>query len=221
MTKPTSTQNFTWPYDRAEHISDAVIHAMGCAFGIFGAASLLIAAGRDGTSGEIASIAVYAFGLVTMLGLSAAYNLWPVSPAKWILRRFDHAAIYVMIAGTYTAFVSQMPRDDLSDALLIGVWVAALAGAAIKLALPGRYDRAAILLYLFIGWSGVAYYQRVVAALPASSLVLLLIGGLLYTIGVIFHAWQSLRFQNAIWHGFVLAAAMCHYAAILIFVSRG
>src|SRR5689334_7878071 len=141
MTKPTNPRNFTWPYDRAEQISDAVIHAIGCTFGIIGAIWLLIAAGRAGTGGEFASIAVYAFGLVTMLGLSAAYNLWPVSPAKWILRRFDHAAIYVMIAGTYTAFVSQMPRDGLSSALLIGVWVAALAGAAIKLALPGRYDR--------------------------------------------------------------------------------
>lgn len=126
-----------------------------------------------------------------------------------------------MIAGTYTAFVSQLPGDAASLVLLLGVWAAALAGVVIKLLLPGRYDRAAILLYLFIGWSGVAYYQRVVAALPASSLALLLIGGALYTIGVIFHAWQGLRFQNAIWHGFVLAAAMCHYAAILIFVSRG
>ncbi|MBL8895464.1 MAG: hemolysin III family protein, partial [Rhizobiales bacterium] len=127
MSRPTG---FAWPYDRAERISDAVVHALGCTLGICGAAWLLIAVARTGNAQEIASIAVYVFGLVTMLGLSAAYNMWPVSPAKWILRRFDHAAIYVMIAGTYTAFVSQMPRDGLSSALLIGVWVAALAGAA-------------------------------------------------------------------------------------------
>jgi hemolysin III len=94
-----------------------------------------------------------------------------------------------------------------------------LAGVAFKLFLPGRYDRVAIILYLLIGWSGAVYYQSVAEALPGSSLALLLAGGALYTIGVIFHAWQGLRFQNAIWHGFVLAAAMCHYAAILIFAS--
>ncbi|MBL8894936.1 MAG: hemolysin III family protein [Rhizobiales bacterium] len=218
MPRPTG---FAWPYNRAERISDAVVHALGCAFGVCGAAWLLIAVARTGNVQETASIAVYALGLVTMLGLSAAYNMWPVSPKKWRLRRFDHAAIYVMIAGTYTAFVSQMPGDGLSRALLIGVWGAALAGVVIKLLLPGRYDRAAIILYLLIGWSGTVYYQRVVASLPGQSLVLLLIGGVLYTIGVIFHAWQGLRFQNTIWHGFVLAAAVCHYVAILIFVSQG
>jgi hemolysin III len=216
-----SPAGFAWPYDRAERRADAVIHAAGCAFGVFGALWLLFVAARSASLREFAAVAVYALGLVMMLGLSAAYNMWPVSPAKWLLRRFDHAAIYVMIAGTYTAFVSQMPHDAASRILLIGVWAAALAGVLIKLFLPGRYDRAAIILYLLIGWSGVVHYQRVIEALPGSSLALLLSGGALYTIGVIFHAWQSLRFQNAIWHGFVLAAAMCHYAAILIFVSHG
>ena len=212
---------FTWPYDRAEHRADAVIHAAGCSFGVLGALWLLFVAARVESPREFAAIAVYAMGLIAMFGLSAAYNMWPVSPAKWLLRRFDHAAIYVMIAGTYTAFVSQMPHDAASSALLLGVWAAALAGVALKLFLPGRYDRAAIILYLLIGWSGVAYYQRVAESLPGPSLALLLIGGALYTIGVIFHAWQGLRFQNAIWHGFVLAAAICHYAAILIFAMRG
>jgi hemolysin III len=216
MSRPTA---FTWPYDRTERIVDAVIHAVGCGFGILGSLWLLTVAWRATSPREFAAVAVYAFGLVAMLGLSAAYNMWPVSPAKWLLRRFDHAAIYVMIAGTYTAFVSQMPGDALSGALLIGVWVAALAGVSIKLLLPGRYDRAAIILYLLIGWSGVVCYRRVAESLPGTSLVLLLTGGALYTIGVIFHAWQGLRFQNAIWHGFVLAAAICHYAAILLFAS--
>jgi hemolysin III len=216
MSRPTA---FTWPYDRTERIVDAVIHAAGCGFGIVGSLWLLIIGWRAASPREFAALAVYAIGLVAMLGLSAAYNMWPVSPAKWLLRRFDHAAIYVMIAGTYTAFVSQMPGDALSGALLIGVWMAALAGVFIKLMLPGCYDRAAILLYLLIGWSCALYYQRVAASLPAASLALLLTGGAFYTIGVIFHAWQGLRFQNAIWHGFVLAGAVCHYTAILIFAG--
>jgi hemolysin III len=210
---------FAWPYDRVEIVTDGVIHALGCAFGIIAAPWLVITAARVNHPHEFAAIAVYSFGLVAMLALSAAYNMWPVSPTKWLLRRFDHAAIYVMIAGTYTAFVSQMPGDWASRSLLIGVWAAAIAGVAVKLFLPGRFDRLAIILYLLIGWSGAVYYQRVVESLPAASLALLLIGGALYTIGVAFHAWESLRFQNAIWHGFVLAAAICHYAAIFIFAS--
>ncbi len=213
--------SFTWRYDHAERLSDAVVHAVGCCFGLCGAVWLLIIAARAGNPHEFAAIGVYSVGLVAMLGLSAAYNMWPVSPAKWLLRRFDHAAIYLMIAGTYTAFVSQMPGDALSTALLIGVWMAAFLGMLLKLFLPGRYDRAAIILYLVIGWSGALYYQRVAASLPSESLVLLLVGGALYTIGVIFHAWQGLRFQNTIWHGFVLAGAICHYVAILNFVSGG
>jgi hemolysin III len=217
----TETPNpaFAWPYDRAEIATDGVIHAIGCAFGIIAAPWVVIVAARTQSPQEFAAIAVYALGLVLMLGLSGAYNMWPVSPTKWLLRRFDHAAIYVMIAGTYTAFVSQMPGDAASRALLIGVWGAAIVGAALKLALPGRYDRLSLVLYLLIGWSGALYYQRVVESLPGASLVLLLVGGALYTIGIVFHAWNGLRFQNAIWHGFVLAAAICHYAAIFIFVS--
>jgi hemolysin III len=215
----TRNPNFAWPYDRTERIADGVIHTIGCVFGIIAAPWLLIIAARAGNPHEFAAIAVYALGLVAMLGLSAAYNMWPVSPAKWLLRRFDHAAIYVMIAGTYTAFVSQLPGDAASRALLIGVWMAAIIGVALKLLLPGHYDRLAIILYLLIGWSGAAYFQRVVEALPGASLALLLIGGALYTIGVVFHASQGLRFQNVIWHGFVLAAAICHYAAIFIFVG--
>jgi hemolysin III len=150
-----------------------------------------------------------------MLGLSAAYNLWPVSDTKWILRRFDHSAIYILIAGTYTPLMTQVKASVETVALLAGIWVAALAGAALKLALPGRLDRVSILLYLILGWSVVAVYDSVAAALPASALALIAAGGLLYSGGVVFHVWSGLRFQNAIWHAFVLAAAACHWGAIL------
>jgi hemolysin III len=150
-----------------------------------------------------------------MLGFSAAYNLWPISRTKWVLRRFDHSAIYVMIAGTYTPFIVQMKIGVVSMGLLIGVWLVAIVGITLKLLLPGRLDRLAILLYLLLGWSGVVFYEPIAAALPSLSLWLLAVGGILYSTGVIFHVWQNLRFQNAIWHGFVLVAACCHYSAVL------
>ena len=161
------------------------------------------------------SVLVYVVGLLAMLAFSAAYNMWPITPTKWILRRFDHSAIYLLIAGTYTPFLALMKSSLLSAGLGIGVWVSALVGMVLKLALPGRFDRFAIVLYLLLGWSGVIAYESMTSALPGPGLWLLAIGGILYSIGTLFHVWQTLRFQNAIWHAFVLLAASCHYSAVL------
>jgi hemolysin III len=150
-----------------------------------------------------------------MLVLSATYNLWPVSRAKWVLRRFDHSAIYVLIAATYTPFFIQVKDSIFAVVLLISVWCVAVGGTVLKLVLPGRFDRVSVGLYLAMGWSGLMLYDSVVSALPAMALWLVVAGGALYSLGVIFHAWQRLRFQNAIWHCFVLLGAACHYTAVL------
>jgi hemolysin III len=99
--------------------------------------------------------------------------------------------------------------------LLAGVWCVAIVGIVFKLVLPGRFDRLSVGLYLAMGWSGVMLYGRVVATLPTLALGFVAAGGALYSLGVIFHAWQRLRFQNAIWHCFVLLGAACHYTAVL------
>jgi hemolysin III len=152
---------------------------------------------------------------------AAAYNMWPISHAKWVLRRFDHSAIFLMIAGTYTPFIAQMKADIVAMGLLIGVWLTAVVGIIFKLMLPGRFDRLTVVLYLLLGWSGVVICEPVVAALPTLSIWLLAAGGALYSIGVVFYAWLSLRFQNAIWHAFVLVAACCHYSAVLFCLASG
>lgn len=204
-----------WHYDRAEIVADAAIHALGVIAGVIAATALIVVAALFASPAEIAAISIYAAGLLAMLCLSAAYNLWPVSPRKWLLRRFDHSAIYVLIAATYTPFMAQIADRWIAGALLIGVWSVALIGILLKLFLPGRFDRLSVGLYLGLGWSGVVAYEAVAAALPHLSLWCLAAGGVLYSLGVIFHAWRRLRFQNAIWHGFVLVAAGCHYAAVL------
>jgi hemolysin III len=203
-----------WPYDRAEIIADGVVHAIGVCLGLIGAVTIVvIAMGMERI--EIAPILVYVIGLVTMFALSAAYNMWPVSPAKWVLRRFDHSAIYLLIAGTYTPFLVQMKNVVASAGLGVGVWVSAVIGMVLKLAFPGRFDRLAVVLCLLLGWSIVIAYDSLASSLPSASLWLLAIGGILYSVGALFHAWHRLRFHNAIWHGFVLLAASCHYSAVL------
>jgi hemolysin III len=204
-----------WTYDRAELIADSVVHITGIALGLVAATALIVLAGVYATAIHIATVTIYAVGLIAMLSLSAIYNLWPVSPTKWVLRRFDHSAIYVLIAATYTPFLAQMHDRVIGISLLIGVWLVAIIGIALKIRLPGRFDRLAVGLYLALGWSGVIAYNSIAASVPSTALWLIAIGGVLYSLGVIFHAWQLLRFQNAIWHSFVLLAAACHYTAVL------
>jgi hemolysin III len=206
-------------YDRAEITADAVVHGVGLTLGVLGVAILVALAIRSPSNGGLAGALVYAAGLLAMLACSAAYNLWPVSRMKWLLRRFDHSAIYLLIAATYTPFMAQSKHGPLASTMLTLVWAIAAVGIVIKLALPGRFDRLSILLYLLLSWSGVMMYD-VIAALPSSTLWLLGAGGLLYTFGVIFHLWSHLRFQNAVWHTFVVVAAACHYAAVLDYLAR-
>src|SRR6478736_6492668 len=204
-----------WNYDRAELIADGIVHGIGVFGGLVAATVLIVLTAIYATAVEVAVVSVYVAGLLAMLVLSATYNLWPISRAKWLLRRFDHSAIYLLIAATYTPFILEVKDSGFALVLLAGVWCVAILGIVLKLLCPGRFDRVAVGIYLAMGWSGVMLYGPVVRALPALVLGFVLAGGLLYSFGVIFHAWRRLRFQNAIWHGFVLLGAACHYTAVL------
>ncbi|QND54259.1 hemolysin III family protein [Phyllobacterium sp. 628] len=180
----------------------------GVALAIAGAITMLALAPGEATS--YAAMTVYLATLVLSFTLSAIYNIWPVSPAKLFLRRFDHSAIYLLIAGTYTPFMAKSGTWWL----LSIVWAIALAGILLKLLKPHRFDRLSIALYLALGWSGVAGYQELTIALSATVMWLILAGGLVYSFGVIFHILERMRFHNAIWHSFVLVAASIHFAAV-------
>ena len=204
-----------WNYDRAELIADGIVHGVGVFSAIIGTTVLIVLAAVFASAYEIVTVSVYAAGLLAMLGFSAAYNLWPVSQRKWLLRRFDHSAIYVLIAATYTPIFAQLQDRVFAMSLLAGVWGVAAIGVVLKLVFPGRFDRLSVGLYLAMGWSGIIASDAGLSSLPRVALWLIFAGGLLYSFGVIFHAWQRLRFQNVIWHCFVLLGAACHYTAVL------
>jgi predicted membrane channel-forming protein YqfA (hemolysin III family) len=128
---------FPWNYDRSEIIADGVIHALGICSGLIGSVIIIVIASHSTKIVTITSVLIYAAGLVAMLGFSAAYNMWPVSPTKWVLRRFDHSAIYLLIAGTYTPFIAQLKISFASGGLLTGVWLTAGFGVVLRLVLPG------------------------------------------------------------------------------------
>lgn len=204
---------------RAELIADAVVHLLGLGFGLAACITLLVLIVQKPDTPRGISLGLYAFGLLAMLGCSALYNLTPHARLKALFRRFDHAAIFVMIAGTYTPF-SLILIGGLPGVLLLGfVWSVALIGVFLKLRYPLRFEKLSVAAYLLLGWVILAALQPLISNASLAALVLLLTGGGLYSLGVIFHLWERLPYQNAIWHVFVLAAAACHYAAILVDVA--
>ncbi len=195
---------------------DGAIHAAAIVAALVGTAALLWIAIARGSADDIAASAIYATGLLAMLGCSCAYNL-----ARWTrhgdwLRSLDNSAIFIMIAGTYTPFTVLHMQGAWSLSLTGAVWAIAAAGILVRL-LNGRlFDRISIGLYLALGWMGLIALAPLVQALDNATLILLVVGGGLYTIGVVFHLWERLPFQTAIWHTFVVAAAATHYAAVVV-----
>jgi len=199
-----------------EHIADRWVHVLGLGLGLPAALGVVVVAALGGAQGQLAPVALYAAGLLAMLGCSAAYHLRRASTRRDWLRRLDHAAIFAMIAGTYTPFTLKLERA-WALGLTSAIWALAAAGIAAKLVRlrPDRLHGISVALYLVLGWIGLLALGPFMASLGAPTLALLAAGGALYTAGVVFHLWQRLPYQNAIWHGFVLAAAGVHYAAVL------
>lgn len=198
-----------------ERLADAVVHAAGLSLGAAGAAALAAMAIPRADAQLAIALGLYAGGLLSMFACSALHNLWAGPRRGDWPRRLDHAAIFLMIAGTYTPVALIAMGGAWGWALLGFVWSVALAGAALKLLLPGRFERAAIVAYLLLGWCILAAAKPLAASVSLAGVMLLGAGGLLYTSGVAFHLWRRLPYQNAIWHLFVLAGAACHYAAIV------
>ncbi|HJQ58813.1 MAG TPA: hemolysin III family protein [Vineibacter sp.] len=199
----------------AERLADNAIHIVGVTAGIVASVVLAVLSLPTAGARAVAGVSLYAGGLMAMLGCSALYNMAPVGAFKRLLRRLDHAAIFVMIAGTYTPFSLEVIGGVWGDALLAFVWTVALAGVTLKLVWPHRFERLSIVIYLLLGWSVLVALEPLLANISTPGLVLLMAGGALYSLGVVFHVWNRLPFQNALWHACVLAAAGCHYAAIL------
>lgn len=202
-------------YSRAEHIADGIVHVLGVTFGLAACTTLFVAALPSHDALLWLALGLYGLGLMAMLVCSAAYNLTPHPRLKEVIRRLDHAAIFVMIAGSYTPFTLIAIGGAWGLGLLAFVWTVALGGVALKLFWPRRFDRLSVVAYLLLGWSILVAIDPLWGALSAAGLVLLGTGGLLYTLGVVFHLWQRLPYQNAIWHACVLAAAACHFSAVL------
>jgi hemolysin III len=202
-------------YSRGEYLADLAAHVLGLALGVVATVALLVEASHYGQSLLLLGAGLYGLGLVAMLSCSAAYNLCPPSPTKALLRRLDHAAIFIMIAGSYTPFLLNRVGGDWGLGLLSFVWLVAFGGVFLKIMFPRRWEMFTIALYIGLGWSILVAINPLLQSVSMPSLILIGAGGVIYSIGVIFHLWDRLPYQNAIWHWLVLIAATCHYVAIM------
>lgn len=199
-------------YSTFEHRADVVIHILGVLFAIN--ASVWLLANVTGQQ-VVLSVTVYCLGLLAMTTCSAAYNMMPHHrPSKAVLRRIDHAAIFVMIAATYTPFAVNRLGPFAGDAILSAIWLCAMLGVTMKLLQPRRLERISVVLYLAMGWMIVTVLKPLSAHMARLDFWLLIGGGLVYSLGVVFYLADRLPYHKAIWHGFVLAAAALQFSAI-------
>ena len=204
----------TRPATRSEIWADGIVHALALIVAVIGIGLLAshVSARRSGL--ELSATIIYGAALIAMLAFSCAYNLAREGKLKPFLRRLDHSGIYLLIAGTYTPLLTQFEDRFVAWALGLTVWSVALIGIVLKFAAPRRFSEDSSIIYLALSWVAIFAYEQIMVSLPPTALVLLVLGGAIYTVGVAFHLWQRLKFQRAIWHGFVAVAATCHWGAV-------
>jgi hemolysin III len=195
--------------------ADLVVHVVGLALALAGGVVLLVLAVDARSISKAVAISIYAAGLLAMLAFSTAYNF--AKPAyQPLLRRLDHAGIFLMIAGSYTPFTTQNLTGAWAWGMTAAVWAVAAAGALGKLLLPTMGRRIWVAVYLALGWLILAALKPMAATTAGAAMALLALGGVLYSSGVIFYLNKRLTFARAIWHGHVVAAAGAHWAAVLL-----
>lgn len=202
-------------YSKGEEVINAITHGIGAALSIAGLVYLIIQALHFGTTWHLVSFIVYGASLITLYLASTLYHGIPVKNWKEGLNMFDRSAIYVLIAGTYTPFLLNNLRGPLGWWLFALIWGLTVFGLTISLGLLPKLRKASVILYLAMGWLVLLAGRQMLGSLSSASLVWLLVGGISYTVGVVFYLWRKLPYNHAIWHLFVLGGSAAHYISVL------
>lgn len=213
-----SISNGVNEFTLVEEIWHAITHGVGLALSIAGLVILLAFAALQGSALVITSSAIFGAALIILYGASTLYHAITHTRIKRIFQQFDHASIYFLIAGTYTPVTLVLLGGAWGWTIFSIIWSAAIFGIFLKFAYPDRFEKLSLTLYVLMGWMIVVAMQPLMANMESGGLWLLLAGGLSYTIGIIFYVWDSLPFNHAIWHIFVLGGSVLHYLMVLIYI---
>ncbi|MCC2525457.1 PAQR family membrane homeostasis protein TrhA [Vibrio coralliilyticus] len=212
--------NHTARYSVKEEIANTLTHGIGMVLGIVGLVLLLIkAVDHNADALTITSMSIYGGSMIVLFLASTLYHAIPYQKAKRALKTFDHCAIYLLIAGSYTPFLLVSLRTPLAIGLMIVIWTIALVGIIMKLAFVYRFKKLSLVTYLLMGWLSLVVIYQLALNLDVGGLTLLAAGGVIYSLGVIFYVAKRIPFNHAIWHGFVLAGCACHFLAIYLYVE--
>ncbi len=208
-------------YSPGEEIANGVTHGIGILLALAGLIVMLYFAARYGSARHLVSSTVFGLTLIFAYTTSTLYHSIPLPGPKRILRTFDHAAIYLLIAGTYTPFTLVSLQGPWGWSLFGAIWGLAVLGIACKVLLPVRFSRISLLFYIGMGWAVVVATRPMLAQVEVAGLWLLLAGGLAYTGGILFYILDRLPYNHMIWHLFVMAGSSLHFFAILFYVIPG
>ncbi|MGL4033784.1 PAQR family membrane homeostasis protein TrhA [Kosakonia cowanii] len=215
--KPLIAQGYTL----AEEIANSISHGIGLVFGIVGLVLLLgQAVDTHASTLAITSYALYGGSMILLFLASTLYHAVPHPRAKIWLKKFDHCAIYLLIAGTYTPFLLVGLDSPLARGLMVVIWSLALLGILFKLTIAHRFKVLSLVTYLAMGWLSLVVIYELAMRLSPGGITLLAVGGLIYSLGVIFYVCKRIPYNHAIWHGFVLGGSVCHFLAIYLYVGQ-
>ncbi|MFW7526571.1 PAQR family membrane homeostasis protein TrhA [Vibrio ostreicida] len=210
----------TSSYSSKEEMANTLTHGLGFLLGVVGLIMLLLKAFEFNADAlTIASMSIYGSSIIVLFLASTLYHAIPHQKAKRALKTFDHCAIYLLIAGSYTPFLLVSLRTPLAVGLMVVIWVLALMGIMMKIAFVYRFKRLSLVTYLLMGWLSLVVIYQLALNLDVGGLTLLAAGGIIYSLGVIFYVAKRIPFNHAIWHGFVLAGCACHFFAIYFYVE--
>jgi len=220
--KNIDTTNIHEPTDKGftiqQEIVHSTIHGFGILFGIISIPILTALAAKNANVPAIVGASIYGFTFLMLFTFSTTYHGFQQPQVKKVLEIFDHISIYFLIAGTYTPFILIYLRNSFGYLLLTILWSLTLLGIFFKIFFTGRFEIVSLIIYLAMGWILIIGGKRFFVDMPADVIIFIIIGGALYSIGVIFYLWSSFKWHHAVWHFLVLAAAVCHYVAVLLSV---
>ncbi len=206
-------------YTLGEEIAHSITHGIGAGLSIVGLVVLVILAARRGDVYQIVSFSIYGASLIILYLASTLYHSFQRPRLKHVFKIIDHAAIYLLIAGTYTPFLLVGIRGRLGWTLLVIIWGLAVLGVSFKAFFIHRFEKLSVLAYILMGWLSVAMMKELWANIPVGGVIWLAAGGVAYTVGVIFYALRKTPYMHAVWHLFVLGGSLCHYFAVLLYLA--
>ena len=200
---------------KGEIIANSISHGIGVGLSIAGLVILVIRAAKSGSGWHLAGFLIFGISLLLLYSSSTIYHSFANKPWKGILQRLDHAAIYILIAGTYTPYLLTQSRTGLGWAVFALVWGLSIMGLILKLAFSKKFEKPTVWLYVLMGWAGLVVFFQDGLELTSLAVLFLIIGGVFYTSGILFYRWKNLPYGHAVWHLFVLGGSIFHYFSVM------